>query len=124
MLSCFSQLRLCYPMDCSPLDAYVHGILLARILEWVAMPSSRESSQPRNQTHFSCIGGRFFTTEPPGKPNITIYHRLIPKVKKKMVQRVILGFWCEHLVTFFFFFNLFILFFGYGESSLLHTGFL
>ena len=38
------------------------GILQARILEWVAMPSSRGSSQPRDQTHISCIAGRFFTT--------------------------------------------------------------
>ena len=36
-------------------------ILQARILEWVAMPSSRESSQPRDWTQFSCIAGRFFT---------------------------------------------------------------
>ena len=46
MLSCFSQLRLCYPMDCSPLDVSVHGILLVRILEWVAMPSSRNLPNP------------------------------------------------------------------------------
>ena len=38
------------------------GILQARILEWVAMPSSRGSSQPRDQTHISCTAGRFFTT--------------------------------------------------------------
>ena len=37
------------------------GILQARILEWVAMPSSRGSSQPRDQTHVSCIAGGFFT---------------------------------------------------------------
>ena len=37
------------------------GILQARILEWDAMPSSRESSQPRNQTQVSCIVGRFLT---------------------------------------------------------------
>ena len=36
------------------------GILQARILEWVAMTSSRESSQPRDQTQVSCIAGRFF----------------------------------------------------------------
>ena len=36
------------------------GILQARILEWVAMPSSRGSSQPRNQTGVSCITGGFF----------------------------------------------------------------
>ena len=38
------------------------GILQARILEWVAMPSSRGSSQPRNWTRVSCIAGRFFTS--------------------------------------------------------------
>ena len=37
-------------------------ILQARILEWVVMPSSRGSSQPRDQTQVSCIAGRFFTT--------------------------------------------------------------
>ena len=39
---------LCNPMDCSPPGSSVHGILQARILEWVAMPSSRGSSQPRD----------------------------------------------------------------------------
>ena len=38
------------------------GILQARILAWVAMPSSRESSQPRDWTQDSCIAGEFFTT--------------------------------------------------------------
>jgi len=37
------------------------GILQARILEWVAIPSSRGSSQPRDQTQVSCIAGIFFT---------------------------------------------------------------
>ena len=45
----------------------VHGILPARILEWVAMPSSRGSSWPRDPTWVSYIAGRFFTTEPPEK---------------------------------------------------------
>ena len=48
-------------MDCSPPGSSVHGILQARILEWVAMPSSRGSSRPRDQTHISyisCIGRR------------------------------------------------------------------
>ena len=52
---------LCDPMNCSPSGSYVHGILQARILEWVAMPFSRGSSWPRNQTRVSCISGRFFT---------------------------------------------------------------
>ena len=43
-----SCLTLCNPMDCSPLDSSVHGILQARILEWVAMPFSRRSSQTRD----------------------------------------------------------------------------
>ena len=64
---------LCNPMDCSLPGSFVHGILQARILEWVTMPSSRRSSWPRDQTHvscISCIAGRFFTTEPLGKPII------------------------------------------------------
>ena len=43
-------------MDCSPPDFSVHGISQVRILEWVANSFSRGSSQPRDQTHISCIG--------------------------------------------------------------------
>ena len=56
-----SSLTLCNPRDCSPPGSSVHGILQTRILEWVAMPSSRGSSQPRNLTRVSCIAGGFFT---------------------------------------------------------------
>ena len=52
---------LCDPMDCSPPGSAIHGIIQARILMWVAIPFSRGSSQPRNQTRVSCIAGRFFT---------------------------------------------------------------
>ena len=55
-------------MDCSLPGSIAHGILQAKILEWVAMPSSRASSRPRGQTCNSCITGRFFTPEPLGKP--------------------------------------------------------
>ena len=48
---------LCDPMDCSQPGFSIHGILQARMLEWVAMPFSRGSSQPRDQTQVSCIGG-------------------------------------------------------------------
>ena len=48
-------------MDCSLLASSVHGILQARILEWVAISFSRGSYQPRDQTWISCIAGRFFT---------------------------------------------------------------
>ena len=44
-----------------------------RILEWVANPFSRGSSQPRNQTRISCIAGRFLPTELSGKPKIYVY---------------------------------------------------
>ena len=47
---------------CDPKDYTVHGILQARILQWVAFPFSRGSSQPKDQTQFSCIAGRFFTS--------------------------------------------------------------
>ena len=49
-------------MDCSPPGSSVHGILQARILEWVAIPFSRRSSLPRDWTWVSPIAGRFFTT--------------------------------------------------------------
>ena len=50
------------PTLCDPMDYTVHGILQARILEWVAFPFSRDSSQPRNQIQASHIAGRFFTS--------------------------------------------------------------
>ena len=52
------------PMNCSPPGSSVHGILQARILEWVAIRSSRGSSWPRDWTHISwvsCIVGKLFT---------------------------------------------------------------
>ena len=58
-----SCLTLCNLMDCSLPGSFVHGISQARILEWVAIPFSRGSS---------CMAGRFFTAELPGKPS-TIY---------------------------------------------------
>ena len=57
-----SCLTLCDPMDCSPPGSSVHGIHQAGILEWVAMPSSRGSSPPRDRTrvsYISYIGRRF-----------------------------------------------------------------
>ena len=46
---------ICDPMDCSPPGFFIHGILQARILEWVTIPFSRGSSQPTNQTQVSYI---------------------------------------------------------------------
>ena len=47
---------------CNPMNYTVHGILQARILEWVAFPFSRGSSQLRDRTQVSCIAGGFFTS--------------------------------------------------------------
>ena len=51
-----------YRTLCDPMDYTVYGILQARILEWVAIPFSSGSSQPRGQTQVSHIAGRFFTS--------------------------------------------------------------
>ena len=50
-------------MDCSLPSSFVHGILQARIPEWVALPFSRGSSQLRDQTQVSHIAGEFYTPE-------------------------------------------------------------
>ena len=58
-------------MDCGPPGSSVCGILQARILECIAMSSSRATFWLRNQTSISCdfcIAGGFFTGDPPGKP--------------------------------------------------------
>ena len=55
----------CDPVDCSPPGSSIHGIFQARILECVALPSSRAPSQPRDWTrisYVSCIASGFFTT--------------------------------------------------------------
>ena len=60
---------LCYPMDLP--GSSVHGILQARILQWVVIFSSRGSSDPGIEPMFlesPALAGGFFTTEPPGKP--------------------------------------------------------
>ena len=53
--------QLCDPVDCSPPGSSVHGILQARILEWVAISFSRGSFWLKDQTQVSCIAGRFFS---------------------------------------------------------------
>ena len=58
---------LCDPIDCSLLGSSVHGILQARILERVAMPSSRGSSQPRDRTRSPTLQADSLPSEPPGK---------------------------------------------------------
>ena len=84
-MCCALSLQLCLTL-CDPLDHRlpgfcVHGMFQARTLEWVAISSFRGSSQPRDETCVSCISctaGRFFTTEPPGKPIIYCNNENIP----------------------------------------------
>ena len=59
---------LCDPMDCNMPGSSVHGILQARILEWVAMHSSRGSSQTRDGTPVSYVAGRFLLLSHLGSP--------------------------------------------------------
>ena len=71
-------------MDCSSTGSSVHGILQARILEWVAVPFSRGSSWPRDWAWVSYIAGRFFTIwatrETPNTENVSL------KPKKEVIQ--------------------------------------
>ena len=75
MPALFSVTQLCLtlwdPMDCRPPGPSVHGMVQARILEWVAISFSKGSSQLRDQTRVSCIAGWFFTTEPPRKSDVS-----------------------------------------------------
>ena len=66
---------LCDPIDpYSPLGSSVHGISQARILEWVAISSSRRSSEPMDQSQSSALAGRFVTTVPLGKSLKNLKH--------------------------------------------------
>ena len=69
-LSC---LTLCYLLDCSLPGSSVCGISQARILEWVAMPSSRGFPDPGIQPLSAALAGGFFTTAPPEKPVLNVY---------------------------------------------------
>ena len=76
VLSCVSRVRLFVAPWTTAHQAPVREIVQARILEWAAMRSSRASSLSWNWTHTSCVfctAGRFFTTEPPGKPGENHY---------------------------------------------------
>ena len=61
---------LCDPVDCSPPDSFVQGILQIRIPEWV--PSSRESSRPRDQA--ALAGGGFFSTSTTSEAHFYLFN--------------------------------------------------
>ena len=64
--------------SCEPVDS-VHGILQVNILEWIAMPSSRGSSQPRDQTQVSHTAGGFFTVRATREALPTAYQGEVEK---------------------------------------------
>ena len=72
------------PTFCSPVDSTAHGVLQARILEWVASLFSRGSSQTRDWTQVSCIAGEFFTSWDTKKPkntgvgSLSLFQRIFP----------------------------------------------
>ena len=72
-----SHLTLCNPVDHSPPGSSVRGNLQARILEWIAVPSFRRSSQPRDQTYVfytpTALAGQFFTTSTTGEAQYWTY---------------------------------------------------
>ena len=84
-------LTFCDPMDRSQPASSVHGIILARILECLAISFSRGSSWLRNRTHISCTASRFFTTKSPGKH--LIYTQCTPNWLGGLT------FWCQELLA-------------------------
>ena len=87
LLVCVLVIQACLtlwdPMECSPSGSSVHGILQARILEWAAIPFSRGSPDPGMEPATPSLAGRFFITEPPGKPTIPYMEALISKEVSK-----------------------------------------
>ena len=74
MLSHMAEVKVEVAQSCQlwdPIDYRVHGTLQARILEWVAVPFSRGSSQPSDRAQVSCVAGGFFTSWATGKPKDT-----------------------------------------------------
>ena len=67
LVALFATVWLCNLMDCSLPDSSPHGILQARILNWVTIPFPRGSSWSRIQSQVSCVAGRFFTIWVPAK---------------------------------------------------------
>ena len=81
----------CNPMDWGPPGSFVHGILQARILVWVAIPFSREYFQPRDRTQVSCIKGRFFTSWTTREETNTIWFQLYDILEKTKLWRQLKG---------------------------------
>ena len=83
-----SCLILCNPVDCSPPGSSLHGILQARILEWVAIPFSRGSSWRRGQTCASCIGRQILSHWANGKPFLVHSRCLLRELISSVFPRI------------------------------------
>ena len=66
-----SSLTLCDPRDCSPPGSSVHGILQARILEWVASPPPGDLPNPGIEPRYPALQAESLRAQPPGQPNIS-----------------------------------------------------
>ena len=91
-------------MDCSLPGSSVHGILQARILEWVAMSFSRESSWPRDRTQVSHIAGRFFTiwaTRGFSQNKYTIFKWVFSFTMWTKFFTLVVRYWCPSWQTLF-----------------------
>ena len=76
------------PMNCSPQSFPVHRILQTRILEWISIPFSRRTSQPRDQTLVSCLASRFFTVWATGKsPTMEFYSAIKRNAFESILMR-------------------------------------
>ena len=73
-------------MNCSPPGSSVHGILQVRILEWVAISFSRESSQPRDRTQVSCMTESFFTIWATGEAEKQEHSTVVGAVLEKPLK--------------------------------------
>ena len=69
-----SRLTLFDPLDCSPAGSSVHGISLARILQWLPFLSPEDLPDPGTEPVSPPLAGQFFSAEPPGKPRISTRH--------------------------------------------------
>ena len=79
---------LCNPVECSPPGSSVHGILQARILEWVAISFFRGSSRPKDQAWVSCIAGIFFYhLRTPREAPLQTSLNVIPSMISKCLER-------------------------------------
>ena len=94
---------LCDPMDCSLPGSSLHGILQARVLEWVAISFSRGSSQPRDRTLVSCIPGRHFDLWAAREVLLFLFSAVFQKLFY-CIQRIMTGTWMRALLKVFVYF--------------------